>query len=127
MQGHQAEFDIGVAEGTARVPHIVQATEELAQPLGVITRPTLRMLIKTLYRLRDRTARLDCEIAHSTAQREIYAFRWRGLKTTIKLLTSFQPRQSLVDRNGYVLCVRQRKSKFRLAEDNFVDVSSGWR
>jgi transposase len=63
LRGHLAEFGIVVAKGPARVPHLVRAVADAAEPVPELARPILQMLIETLHRLDEQVARLDREIA----------------------------------------------------------------
>jgi transposase len=69
LRGHLAEFGI-VAKGPARVPHLLQAVEDPAEPIPELARPSLRMLIETLRGLDEQIARLDREIAERAKEDE---------------------------------------------------------
>jgi transposase len=77
LRGHLAEFGIVVAKGPARVPQLVRAVEDAAEPVPELARPILKMLIETLRGLDEQVARLDREIAQ----------RAKGDETARRLMT----------------------------------------
>jgi transposase len=70
LRGHLAEFGIVVAKGPARVPHLVRAVADAAEPVPELARPILQMLIETLRGLDEQIARLDYEIAQRAKENE---------------------------------------------------------
>jgi transposase len=70
LRGHLAEFGIVVAKGPARVPQLVRAVEDAAEPVPELARPILKMLIETLRGLDEQVARLDREIAQRAKEDE---------------------------------------------------------
>jgi transposase len=70
LRGHLAEFGIVAAKGPARVPQLMQAVEDPAEPIPEIARPILQMLIETLRGLDERIASLDHEIAQRAKENE---------------------------------------------------------
>ena len=63
LRGHLTEFRIVVAKGPARVPQLVRAVEDAAEPVPELARPILQMLIETLRGRDEQVTRLDREIA----------------------------------------------------------------
>jgi transposase len=61
---------IVVAKGPARVPQLVRAVEDAAEPVPELARPILQMLIETLRGLDEQVARLDREIAQRAKEDE---------------------------------------------------------
>jgi transposase len=70
LRGHLAEFGIVVAKGPARVPQLVRAVEDAAEPVPELARPILKMLIESLRGLDEQVARLDREIAQRAKEDE---------------------------------------------------------
>lgn len=70
LRGHLAEFGIVVAKGPARVPQLVRAVEDAAEPVPELARPILQMLIETLRGLDEQVTRLDREIAQRAMEDE---------------------------------------------------------
>src|ERR671916_1952974 len=70
LRGHLAEFGIVAAKGPARVPQLMQAVEDPAEPIPEIARPILQMLIETLRGLDEQIARLDHEIAQRAKEND---------------------------------------------------------
>jgi transposase len=70
LRGHLAEFGIVVAKGPARVPQLVRAVEDAAEPVPELARPILQMLIETLRGLDEQVAHLDREIAQRAKEDE---------------------------------------------------------
>jgi transposase len=70
LRGHLAEFGIVVAKGPARVPQLVRAVEDAAEPVPELARPILQMLIGTLRGLDEQVTRLDREIAQRAKEDE---------------------------------------------------------
>lgn len=70
LRGHLAEFGIVVAKGPARVPQLVRAVEDAAEPVPELARPILQMLIETLRGLDEQVTRLDREIAQRAKEDE---------------------------------------------------------
>jgi transposase len=70
LRGHLAEFGIVMAKGPARVPQLVRAVEDAAEPVPELARPILQMLIETLRGLDEQVTRLDREIAQRAKEDE---------------------------------------------------------
>ena len=70
LRGHLAEFGIVAAKGPARVPQLMLAVEDPAEPIPEIARPVLQMLIETLHRLDEQIAGLDREVAQRAKENE---------------------------------------------------------
>jgi len=70
LRGHLTEFGIVVAKGPARVPQLMRAVEDAAEPVPELARPILQMLIETLRGLDEQVTRLDREIAQRAKEDE---------------------------------------------------------
>jgi transposase len=70
LRGHLAEFGIVAAKGPARVPQLVQAVADPAEPIPELARPILQGRIEVLQALDDRLAGLDREIAQRAKEDE---------------------------------------------------------
>ena len=70
LRGHLAEFGIVAAKGPARVPQLMRAVEDPAEPIPELARPILQMLIQTLQGLDEQIARLDQEIIERAKEDE---------------------------------------------------------
>jgi transposase len=77
LRGHLAEFGIVATKGPARVPQLMQAVEDPAEPIPELARPILQMLIEALRGLDEQITRLDNEIVE----------RAKGDETARRLMT----------------------------------------